>query len=77
MDKAERCRDEAVAALELSAFANEKESKMVFLIIAKGWLGLAKLVSSQTALSGAGSGLPAAFSPETASAHHRSAVPRS
>jgi hypothetical protein len=72
MDKAERCRDEAVAALELSAFANEKESKMVFLIIAKGWLGLAKLVSSQTALSRAGS-----LSPETASAHHRSAAPHS
>jgi hypothetical protein len=47
MDKAEQYRDEAAAALELSAFAKDKMSKMALLIIAKGWLELAQIVSSQ------------------------------
>ena len=46
MDKVENYRDEAAAALELSAFEEDSGGKMALLIIAKGWLDLAKLLSS-------------------------------
>jgi hypothetical protein len=44
MDRSERYRDEAAAALELSAFAKDEMGKMALLIIAKGWLNLANSV---------------------------------
>jgi hypothetical protein len=48
MDKVEEYRDEAAAALELSAFEEDRAGKIALLIIAKGWLDLARVFSSQS-----------------------------